>query len=239
MRSSKIEAIIIKKRNFQEKDRILTLFSKDRGKLEAIAKGSRRPGSRFSYFSDIGSIGQFYLYESKSIPIITDYKSIFSPDDAWGKINRTEKLSFAYKIVDKVFEQAEPHRKTYEVLRLATEKLSENDDQLVFLSFLVNMISDLGLKPELYKCTVCGKKIKDSDNLMFRNEGGVSHAVCTRGTSEKIKPDEVKLLRLMLELPYNKISRAKVSEKIFNKVYNIVLSYIEWNFGKILPDKVL
>jgi hypothetical protein len=46
-------------------------------------------------------------------------------------------------------------------------------------------------------------------------------------------------LRLMLELPYNKISRAKVSEKIFNKVYNIVLSYIEWNFGKILPDKVL
>lgn len=239
MRSSKTEAIVIKKRNFQEKDRILTLFSRDRGKIEAIAKGSRRPGSRFSYFSDIGSIGQFYLYDSKSIPIITDYKSIFSPELARGNLNRTEKLSFGYKLIDRVFESDEPHPKTYEALFYATEKLSQSDDQLVFLLFVVNVISDLGLKPELHKCTVCGKKINERSSLFFRYSAGISHVGCAADDGEETGCEEIKLLRLANDVPYNKISSAYVSQKVFDRTYKIMLNYIEWNFGKILPEKVL
>ena len=239
MRSSKTEAIVIRKRNFGEKDRILTLFSQDRGKIEAIAKGSRRPGSRFSYFSDIGSVGQFYLYESKSIPIITDYKAIFSPEGARGEFERTEKLGFGYKLIDKLFEAGEPHPKTYATLREATENLSTGENQLVFLAFLLNVILDLGLKPQLYKCIVCGKKIKDKEKLVFDNTGGICHATCSNNDSIVINQDEIKLLRLICDMPYNKISKAHVGEKEFKNDYNLILKYIEWNFGKILPDKIL
>lgn len=239
MRSSKTEAIVIRKRNFSEKDRILTLFSRDRGKFEAVAKGSRRPGSRFSYFSDIGSIGQFYLYESKSIPIITDYKPLFSPEGARGEFNRTKKLSFAFKLIDKLFEQDEPHAKTYETLREATQNISSGEDQLVFLALLINVICDLGLKPELYKCIVCSKKIGDSGQLVFDGASGVCHAKCATGEAKKIGRDEIKLLRLLFNVPYNKISQAHVDSKVFEKVYKIALSSLEWNFGKILPEEVL
>ncbi len=238
-RSSKTEAIVIRKRNFSEKDRVLTLFSRDRGKFEAIAKGSRRPGSRFSYFSDIGSIGQFYLYESKSIPIITDYKPLFSPEGARGEFARTQKLSFAYKLIDKLFEQDEPHAKTYETLREATRSLSSGENQLVFLAFLIDVIGDLGLKPELYKCIVCREKIGDNGHLVFDSTAGVCHAKCTTGEATKIGRDEIKLLRLLFNAPYNKISQAHVNSKVFKKVYKIALTCLEWNFGKILPEEVL
>lgn len=238
-RSSKTEAIVIRKRNFSEKDRILTLFSSDRGKIEAIAKGSRRPGSRFSYFSDIGSIGHFYLYESKSIPIITDYKPIFSPEGARGEFKRTEKLSFAFKLVDKLFEQGEPHERTYVILHEVVQNISSGENQLVFLVFLINVIGDLGLKPELYKCIACGDKIGDKDDLVFDSSGGVCHAKCTTEEGIKIACDEIKLLRLLFNAPYNQISRAHVDSKVFEKVYKIALASLEWNFGKILPEEVL
>jgi len=240
MRSSKIEAIVIKRRNFSEKDRVLTLFSRDRGKIEVIAKGSRRPGSRFSYFSDIGSVGQFYLYQSKSMPIVTDYKAIFSPEGARGEFGKTNKLGFAFKLIDKLFESGEPHAKTYEILRLATENISDNESQLVFLTFLGNVISDLGLKPELHQCIVCRKKIDDGGGLVFSSEGGLSHADCAiENNQKKISRDEIKLLRLIFDMPYNKISQARVNSKVFKKTYRLILYYLEWNFGKILPEEVL
>jgi len=238
-RSSKTEAIVIRKRNFSEKDRILTLFSRDRGKIEAIAKGSRRPGSRFSYFSDIGSIGQFYLYESKSIPIITDYKPVFSPEGARGEFKRTEKLSFAFKLVDKLFEQGQPHDRTYSILREVVQNISSGESQLVFLAFLINVIGDLGLKPELYKCIVCSERVDDKEELIFDSSGGICHAKCAAGESQKISSDEIKLLRLLFDAPYNQISKARVDSKVFEKVYKIALASLEWNFGKILPEKVL
>ena len=45
-RTYRTEAVVIRRSDFGEADRLLTLFSADRGKTRAIAKGARKPQSR-------------------------------------------------------------------------------------------------------------------------------------------------------------------------------------------------
>jgi DNA repair protein RecO (recombination protein O) len=239
MRSSKIEAIVIRKRDFLEKDRILTLFSNEHGKIDVLSKGSRRPGSRFSYFSDIGSIGVFYLYESKSLPIITDYKPIFSPEAAREKYDRTEKLGYMFKLVGKLYHEGQPHPQTYVLLKEAVHGISSKTRQLLFLAFLLRVIDDLGLKPQLLECIVCGKAVVSDDKIDFALTGGICHQKCAGEGARSIGQDEIKLLRFIYQKPYNEISQTKVNPKVFQSVYNVVLQYLEWHFGKLLPEKIL
>ena len=239
MRTYRVEAIVIRKRNFSEKDRILTLFTKERGKIEALAKGSRRPGSRLSSFSDIGTHAKFYLYETNSIDLVKEIVPIFSPEGARGKFEKTYKLEYIFKAVDKVFERDEPHPETYAALVRSIRLVSDGDFQLPFLVFLARVISDLGLGPELFDCLKCRGKICAQDKTAFSPRGGVLHTGCSLDETVAISNNEIKFLRLIFNGPFEKIIKARVDKKIFIKVFKIVKQYFDWHFGEILSDKIL
>jgi len=239
MRSYKTEAIVIKRHNFLEKDRILTLFSKEKGKISTIAKGARRPGSRFSYHSDLGTIAIFHLHRGKNIDLITEVTPIFSPIEAHGRLDRSEKIGYAFKLLDKLYHEHEPHLPTFEVLAQTIRAVSSNDYQLTFLIFLAKVIEDLGLKPEFINCLECGRQLKENDKINFDHRGGLIHCDCAGGGIKNVSNSEIKLLRLIFSNSFEKIGKAKVEVKIFEKVFTIVRNYLEWHFGKILPEKIL
>jgi len=238
MRLYKVNAIIIRRRNFSEKDRILTLFSQEQGKIEVLAKGARRPGSRHSYFSDIGSTGIFHIVRGKTLDLLTETTPVFSPEEIRGRYHKTQLLGFMFKVIDKLFEFDVSYPKTYDVLRKAVEGLSKREDQLLFVSFLANVVSDLGFLPELQNCIICHKKIIHEPKLFFSPKGGLIHCDCRDESSLKVQANEIKLLRLLVDVPFLKISKAKINQKTFENLYQLLRLYFEWHFGKILPDKV-
>lgn len=234
MRPYKVEAIVIKKRNFSEKDRLLTLFSKERGKIEALAKSARRPTSRFAAYSDIGCVAKFYIHETNSIDIINDIRPIFMPEGARGRVCRTIELSLIFRIIDRVFEKNVAHVKTYYALNKVLRVICENDFQLPFLIFLSRLISDLGVEPSLFNCNACSERIATGNELVFTIENGVQHSSCAGGDGEPINEKEVKFLRLIFKAPFEKILRAKVDEKIFLKVNNFIRLYVNWHLEDVL-----
>lgn len=238
-RTYKLEAIVIRRRNFSEKDRVLTLFTKEEGKIDVISKGCRRPGSRLCSFSDIGLIGVFHLHKAKFLPIVSEATPIYLPEGAHGEFEKTQKLSFAFKVIDKLFHEDEPHQKTYRILKYVVEGISDGNFQLLFLVFLANIIEDLGLKPELSNCIICYDKIDSKEKLYFSQRGGIVHQDCSSEDCVKTSSDEIKLLRLIFDAPFEKISCARISPPVFKRVYGIVKSYIEWHFGEMLPSKIL
>lgn len=235
----KLEAIVIRRRNFGEKDRILTLFSKEEGKLDVISKGCRRPGARLCSFSDIGLIGTFHLHKAKFLPIVNEVNPVYLPEGAHGEYNKTQKLEFAFKVIDKLFHESEPHQKSYKVLKRVVEDISDGNFQLLFLVFLANIIEDLGLKPELSNCIICRGEISPKEKLSFSQRGGIVHQNCLSEDCVKASSNEIKLLRLVFDAPFEKISRARITPRVFHRVYDIVKSYIKWHFGEILPERVL
>jgi len=239
MHSFKTEAIVIRRRNFSEKDRILTLFSEKFGKIEAISKGCRRPGSRLCAISDIGTIAKFFIHLTKSIDIIREAESIFIPRKAIGKIDKTKRLSFLFKFVDKSYHEHEAHEVSYKALKNVLQAISNYNGQLQFLFFLAKAIEDLGLHPQLYNCGVCGKKISENESIGFSTQNGVEHLDCSKTELVNISKDEIKLLRYLFALDLNEGGIGKVSPDIYKKVYQLLRLYIEWHFGKIIPEETI
>jgi len=239
MKSFKTEAVIIKKRNFGEKDRILTLFTPHLGKIEALAKGARRPGSRLSANSDIATIADFHIQNTRSIDIISEINAIYHPDGALGEFEKTQKLGFALKLIDRLYEMSDPHPKTFHILKEVVESISDEKRQLLFLAFLVNILLELGAYPDLFNCIYCHKPISEKEKITFSSTGGLAHQTCCTDTSCAISDNEVKLLRVLAQESFSRISRMKVDKKVFENSYNILTTFIEWHFGKILPDGIL
>lgn len=239
MNSYKTKAIIIKRRNFLEKDRILTLFSEDFGKIEALAKGARRPGNRLSANSDLATVANFHIHKTKSIDIISEIEPVFHPDGIRGQFVETQKVSFALKIVDKLFEVDEPHFHTYSSLLTLIKAVSVRDRQLIFLKFLLDVLEDLGSLPNLTHCPFCHKQITSNDQYYFTFQGGITHSHCLEGECLQIGENEIKLLRVLAGTPAAKVKILKVQKKVFLGTYRVILNYFNHEFGNILPDEVM
>jgi len=239
MHSYKVEAVVVRRRNFLEKDRILTLFSREEGKIEAVAKGARRPGSKLSYLCDLGLVGTFRLHRAKTLDIVEEITPLFLPERARGEFARAQKLGYLFKLVDRLYRAGDPHPVTFDILCLTVTGISERDYPLIFLTFILRMMDDLGLRPELYRCVECHKKIAPNKAVVFSLRSGLAHQFCAKGESEKISPDEVKLLRLIFEWPFEKVARSKVDSKVAAHTYQIAQEYLRWHFGDILPEQLL
>lgn len=76
MKSSKIDGIIIKRKNIGEADRILTVLTKHKGKIQINAKGVRRIASRRSSHLELLNLVQMGIYTGKGMPLVTEAQSI-------------------------------------------------------------------------------------------------------------------------------------------------------------------
>jgi DNA repair protein RecO (recombination protein O) len=76
MRTFRTEGIILKRRNFGEADRILTIFTKDHGKLQVKAAGVRKITSRRSSHVEVLNHGVFSLYKGNAWPILTEAQTV-------------------------------------------------------------------------------------------------------------------------------------------------------------------
>ena len=239
MKSLRINAVVVKRRNFLEKDRILTLFSKEQGKVEALAKGARRPGNRLSPNSDIATIAQFHIHQTKSIDIISEIEPIYHPFGSRGDFDKTQRISYALKIIDKLYEVETPHVNSYLILEILIKTISDNDRQLIFLRFIIEVLHDLGALPNFVECAHCQKKIEEKDEFVFDLNTGLTHKECTTERCLIISKEEVKLLRLLASTDIEKMLKFKAPSDIFSGAYNVMLNYFNYEFGKILPDEVL
>lgn len=100
-RSYKIEGIILKRRNFGEADRILTVLSRESGKISIKVPGVRRIPSRRSSHVELLNHSQFTLYSSSKtfMPIVTEAQTL----ESFSSIKKNlKKIGYAYYICELV-----------------------------------------------------------------------------------------------------------------------------------------
>ena len=144
MHGIKLEGIILKRRNLGEADRILTVFSLQKGKISVLAKGVRRITSRRSGNVELLNRVSMYLHQAKSFLILTEAVSL----DTFQKLKEDLNLStYAFHIielVDKLTAENQENRILYEHLVNVLQKLSRNPRQILVRAFEAKILSNLG-----------------------------------------------------------------------------------------------
>ena len=144
MRGFKTEGIVLKRRDFGEADRILTVFTLHKGKLPVLAKGVRRITSRRAGNVELLNRVIIYLYQGKGMPILTEAESL----ETFSKIKEDLTLStYAFHIielVDKLTAENQDNRILYRYLVGVLRKLEKNPRQIFIRAFEAKILSDLG-----------------------------------------------------------------------------------------------
>ncbi len=146
IRNYRTEGIILKRTNFGEADRILTIFTKHYGKIKARAPGIRRTLSRKAAHLEAFNLSTLFLAQGKSLDILTEAQTI----NNFGKLRKNlNKVGTAYYLCELVDSLCPEKQENREVLELLKEKLKELEDKNENLDYLAddfanNLLWNLG-----------------------------------------------------------------------------------------------
>ena len=167
------EAVVLRKVDYGEADRILTIFTRERGKLPAIAKAVRRARSRMSGQLDVFSHGQMLLAEGKRMDVVTQFQRITRSGGLAADLARAAAAAVVVEVADKVLEERHPQPELFEMIVAAIGHLSdpEIDPRLELADFLMRVLVELGYAPALGECARCGKPLSPGEQRSDGDQG--------------------------------------------------------------------
>ncbi len=178
--SLKTEGIVLRSLRFGEADRILHLYTPDRGRVSAIAKGVRRAKSRFG-----GRLEPFFrlnlvLYEGRSeLLTVTSAETVAAYPRLREDGGALDGAARACEAVARVFDDGDPHRGVYHLLANELALLDGDPARAGrsnALAFRLKLLLAAGFAPHLAACASCG----ETEHLMGFSgaAGGVVCAAC-------------------------------------------------------------
>lgn len=223
----KTHGIIIKRSNLFESDRIITIYTKNKGKIKAIAKGSRKIHSKLSGNLELFCLSNFTIAEGKNIDIITGAQIEKCFLDLRKNLHKTRVAQYFAELIEKMTEISDPHPEIFLLFLYALENINTKYNRLVIPYFEWNLLSQLGYHPELEKCVKCREKVQECENIYFDSAmGGLICTNCEKG-QKKISVTVIKILRLFLRNNFNKISKIKINRLEEKEIFYITRSFLK------------
>ena len=240
----KTDSIILDSIRWKETSKIVTFFSREYGILKVIARGVYRNKSAFA--GKLESLNRVEIIvnsrSSRSLQILTEVDVI----DSYNTIRLDlRRLSYALAILELIQQTIrEGHSDTvfYDFIVVLLDTLKTvNMPSVIFIYFLLKLVSYLGFKPNLDHCPVC-KNTPSSDILYFSMEKGTIFCRdCAEGTVmlRKIKSDNLDLLRKLQTHPHRKISEFETKDFPEQYFTNLLIDYLNFHTENIISLKSL
>lgn len=150
------DALVLRRLNYGETDKILTLYSRDRGRISAIAKGARKAISRLSGATEALTLTRFQLATGKSLEIVTQCEVREAFSSLREDLNRLAHGLYLADVLDHSVEDDAPNPALFDLLMeglYLTQSLPQ--PELAARWFEVQLLRDLGYAPNLMECAVC------------------------------------------------------------------------------------
>ena len=199
IRPIRTEAIVLRQRPLGDADRICVLFSPTRGRIEAVAKGVRKPLSKMSGHVEPLSRGQFGLAQGRSLYVVTDAQTL----DPWPSLHddvhrMTEALAMA-ELVDRSTDVDVSSGPLYQLLRHSLNALAETPSPpAIRWWFTLRFFDQQGYRPELEVCVRCRADVGPEANGYSAVDGGVVCPNCHgAGHGQRLSSPVFRLLRYM------------------------------------------
>lgn len=232
-----LTAIILSRWAFSEDDGRAAVYSRERGKLELVARGLKKIKSKLAGHLEPITLANIMAVRGRRY----DYVGAAVSDNCYFNIkNDLDKLSAAgeaVRIFNKIIKTGEADAEIFELLKNFFAVL-ENDVkgayELLAWLFIYKLLVKLGHQPELYHCVSCQAKITPV-GLKFNSAlGGLICAKCSVKTERQntltISENSVKLLRLAGKNELKKLSKIKINKKAEGEIKNIVSSFLNFYF---------
>jgi DNA repair protein RecO (recombination protein O) len=218
-------AVVLKRIDFGEADKLLTIFTPFRGKLRVVAKGVRRAGSRMGGHLDLLTHSSLLLAHGRNLDIVTQSETI---DSFIGLRDDLMRASHGYQVaelLDRMTEEAQEDRATYEALLEALHRVAEDPDpELAVRQFEVGLLDRLGYRPQLRTCIGCDQPLERADSFYSASRGGVLCPTCGRQepSARALSANAFAMLRLLQAADYRTAQRIRRDEPLRREIEGVL-----------------
>lgn len=193
------EAVILRRSDLGEADRLLTAYSPGYGKLRLIAKGVRRVTSRKAGHLEPFTRVNLIVARGRDLDIITQAESIELFPGLRQDLLRLGHAAYAVELFDRfIVEGGEANPALYRLLVNTLERMAAGAEPAATLRYFeLRLIDELGYRPELFRCVGCGSEIRPLDQFFSSQQGGVicPDCVVSHGGAKPVSLAALKVLR--------------------------------------------
>jgi DNA repair protein RecO (recombination protein O) len=228
-RTYRTEAIVLRRKDFGEADRMLTLFTPEHGKVRVVAKGIRKPASRKGGHLELFTRSRLLLAKGHELDIITQAETVNAYRPLREDLLRGAYASYAVELLDRLMPDEQENREMYALLRDALGWFCESGDLALSARYYeLQLLGLAGFQPELRRCAVRGEEIVAEDQFFAPALGGAVCARCGEGQPDMLPVSlaALKHLRYFQSNPYAAAIALHVRPGVHREIEQVMLRYI-------------
>jgi DNA repair protein RecO (recombination protein O) len=247
-RTYRTEAIVLRRKDIGEADRVLTLFTPGRGKIRAIAKGIRKPRSRKAGHLELFTRAKLLLAVGRDLDHVTQAELIEAYRPLREDLLRSAYAAYMVELLDRFTPDEEENEALYDLLSKGLEWSSGAGEgtagqagalSLAARYFELHLLSMAGYQPQLQRCIICRRELEPEDQFFSPGEGGVICPRCAAAAAKApagstpqrvglapLSLNALKVLRFIQASPYGKVAALSVSARTQAEVEYLLARYI-------------
>ncbi|HCM96238.1 MAG: DNA repair protein RecO [Chloroflexi bacterium GWB2_49_20] len=231
-RSFRVEAVVLRHSNLGEADRLLVIYTCQRGKLRVVAKGARKMRSRKAGHVEPFMQVSLQLATAHGPFIVTDAETIEAYQPLRETLLRTGYAAYVVELIDRFSYEEEGENPV--IFRLLTDTLNRialNPDPWLGVRYYeVRLLDSLGFRPQLVKCINCQAEIKPEDQFFSPSQGGVLCPRCGTGLPGvwSVSEEALKYLRHLQRSSYPVAARARPGPAVQKEMETLMQAYFTY-----------
>ncbi|MFD2369702.1 DNA repair protein RecO [Brevibacillus sp. GCM10020057] len=226
----KWEGIVIRSVDYGESSKVVTLFTREHGKLGIMARGAKKTKSRLAAVSQLFSHG-YYLCKAgpgSGMPDLSQGDIMESFRDLRQSLHATAYAAYIAELLDRLTHEREPNPYLFQLLLHTFRYLDEGRDaEILCRIFETKMLSVAGISPQLSACANCGAEREPY--AISVSQGGLLCPVCLPSDPYAITvtPSTWKLLRLFQVFDLERLGEIEVKPATRSQLKHILRSYMD------------
>jgi DNA repair protein RecO (recombination protein O) len=231
-RSVRVDAVVLRHSDYGEADRLLTLYTRQLGKMRVMAKGARKIASRKAGHIEPFTHVRLQLAKGRDMFLVTQADTVDAYLPLREDLILTSHASYVMELLDRfTYEDETENSSTFRLLTDTLPRLASlSDAWLVIRYFEMRLLDHLGFRPQLRECANCGREIKAEDQFFSFSAGGVICPRCGQGLPNlhNITVDALKYLRHFQRSGYVEASRARPSPEVQKEAELLMQGYFTY-----------
>ncbi len=231
-RAFRSDAIILRRRNFNEADRLLTVLTPTHGRLDLIAKGARRPASAKTGHVELFTRSELLVHRGRELGLAIQAELRKPWEPLHQDLQRGAWAGHVAELVERFTNPGDDDMQSLFALLDATfDRLcEERDARLVVRHFELQLLDETGFRPELQRCVAGGEVIVAQDQFFSHAAGGVVCPACAgRGVGQlRLAQATLRVLRHLQRSPWEQVRALNIPEGLHNDLERILTAYMTW-----------
>ena len=231
------DAINLKSYNLSESDKIIVMYSKDKGLIKGVAKGVKKPKSKLGARMDLLVANTVMLHKGKNLDTICQAEVLNTFNRTRTDLDKIFYSMYVTEVINNFGLEEDPsasriYEILYKTLNAISEAQSKTEIMIAVIKFQLKIMIESGFSIEFDNCLHCHKDVEDETMYFVPELGGIICSNCCSNIYYSKKQMPYKLRNFFKQMALNDFDikgeyETKANDKVCEVTFNVLKEYIE------------